>query len=130
VIEAAPAHCTSTGKAILAFQPPAIIAKIIAQGLMRYTPHTISDSDELLNELALVRERGYAVDNEELSIGIRCVGAPIRNVSGRVFAAVSVSGPARKVPDSRIAGLAELVIHYADAISAQLGYRQSALQVD
>lgn len=129
VIEAAPAHCTSTGKAILAFQPPAIIAKIIAQGLMRYTPHTISDSDALSKELALVRERGYAVDDEELSIGIRCVGAPIRNVSGRVFAAVSVSGPTRKVPDSRIAELAELVTHYADAISAQLGYRADAPRI-
>jgi len=130
VIEAAPAHCTSTGKAILAFQSATIISKVIAQGLMRYTPHTISDSDALLKELALVRERGYAVDNEELSIGIRCVGAPIRNVSGRVFAAVSVSGPARKVPDARIAELAALVIHYADAISAQLGYREAAFQSD
>ena len=91
LIEAAPAHCTSTGKSVLAFQPPAIVAKVIALGLMRFTPQTISDSDSLLKELALVRKRGYAVDDEEHSIGIRCVGAPIHNLSGRVFAAMSVS---------------------------------------
>lgn len=130
LIEAAPAHCTSTGKSVLAFQPPAIVAKVIALGLMRHTPHTISDRDALLNELALVRERGYAVDDEEHSIGIRCVGAPIRNLSGRVFAAISVSGPARRIPDSRIPELGELVVHYADAISAQLGYRPGSPRID
>ena len=130
LIEAAPAHCTSTGKSVLAFQPPAIVAKVIALGLMRYTSHTISDRHALLKELALVRERGYAVDDEEHSAGIRCVGAPIRNLSGRVFAAVSVSGPTRKVPDSRVAELGELVVYYADAISAQLGYRAESLRMN
>jgi DNA-binding IclR family transcriptional regulator len=123
VIEAAPAHCTSTGKAVLAFQPPAITAKVVSLGLRKHTPHTIVDGEALEAELARVRDLGYAVDNEEDSIGIRCVGAPIRNVSGRVFAAVSVSGPARKIPETRFPELGELVIHYAEAISAQLGYR-------
>ena len=130
LIEAAPAHCTSTGKSVLAFQPPAIVAKVIALGLMRYTPHTISDRDALLKELALVRERRYAVDDEEHSIGIRCVGATIHTLSGRVFAAVSVSGPTRRIPDSRIPELGELVAHYADAISAQLGYRADSARIN
>lgn len=123
VIEAAPVHCTSTGKAVLAFQPPALISKIIALGLRQYTTHTIVDPTALLRELDEVRKRGYAIDNEEHSIGVRCVGAPIRNLSGRVFAALSVSGPARKIPDSAFAPLGQLVTHYAAAVSAQLGYR-------
>ncbi len=62
-------------------------------------------------------------------LGIRFVGVPIRNLSGRVFTALSISGPARKVTEFRVAELGELVIHYADAISAQLGYRADALRI-
>lgn len=77
-----------------------------------------------------MRERGYAVDDDERSIGICRFGAPIHNLSGRVFAAISVSGPARKIPDSRVPELGELVIHYADAISAQMGYRAVAARIN
>ncbi len=55
-------------------------------------------------------------------MGVRCVGAPIRNVSGRVFAAISVSGPARRMTKAKVASLSRLVVQYADAISAQLGF--------
>ncbi|WP_316980295.1 IclR family transcriptional regulator [Shumkonia mesophila] len=124
VLEASPAHCTSTGKVALAFQGEEVIRKVIAMGLRRYTANTITDPESLLNELDLIRRRGYAIDNEEKDVGIRCVGAPIRNLSGRVFAAMSVSGPARRITPARTEQLAPMVMHYAGAISAQLGYRQ------
>ena len=66
--------------------------------------------------------RGYSVDNCEHEPDLRCVGAPIRNAAGRVFAAISASGPARRLPDERIPGLAEQVVAHAEAISARLGH--------
>ncbi len=76
-----------------------------------------------MRELDDIRHRGYAIDDEEYSIGIRCVGAPIRNVSGQVFASISVSAPARRMTKAKIGTIARLVVLYADGISAQLGYR-------
>jgi DNA-binding IclR family transcriptional regulator len=122
-MEASPAHCTATGKAALAFQPEAVISRVIAFGLPCYTPNTITDPKALRDELAAIRRRGYSVDNEELSLGIRCVGAPIRNLNGRVFASISVSGPSRRLTRNKVAATGQLVAQYADAISAQLGYR-------
>jgi DNA-binding IclR family transcriptional regulator len=123
VLESSPAHATSTGKAALAFQPHSAIQKFISLGLRRIAPNTITDPKVLMNELAAIRERGYAIDNEELNPGTKCVGAPIRNSSGRVFAAMSVSGVARRFTDERIEAFSKLVTHYADAVSTQLGFR-------
>jgi DNA-binding IclR family transcriptional regulator len=123
VLESSPAHATSSGKAALAFQPDAAIQKFISLGLRRIAPNTITDPKMLMNELAAIRERGYAIDNEELNPGTKCVGAPIRNSSGRVFAAMSVSGVARRFTDERIEAFSKLVTHYADAVSTQLGFR-------
>ena len=79
LIEAAPVHCTSVGKAILAFQPPAKIDAIIAGGLKRFTNSTITDGRKLKSELKQIRARGYAVDEGEHQPGIRCIGAPIHD---------------------------------------------------
>lgn len=123
VLESSPAHATSSGKAALAFQPQSTVDKLISLGLRRIAPNTITDPKVLLAELETIRERGYAIDNEELSPGTKCVGAPIRNASGRVFASISVSGPARRFTPARIEAFSDLVKHYADAVSEQLGYR-------
>ena len=120
LLRAAPTYCTSVGKAFLAFQSEDLIRRVVAEGLHRYTPNTITQADALMAELALVRERGYAVDNEEIEPGVRCIGAPIRDSVQRVFAAVSVSGPAERMPDGRILGLAPTVIQTANEISAAL----------
>ena len=126
VMEASPAHCTATGKAALAFQPEAVLNRVIGLGLRSYTPRTITDPAALREELAAIRKRGYSIDDEELSPGIRCVGAPIRNLSGRVFASISVSGPSRRLTKAKNLATGRLVVHYADAISAQLGWRPVA----
>lgn len=123
VLESSPAHATSTGKAALAFQPEPVISKLLSLGLRRISLNTITDPAILLDELATIRQRGYAIDDEELTPGTRCVGAPIRSMSGHVFAAMSISGPSRRFTDERIEAFSSLVTHYADAISAQLGYR-------
>jgi DNA-binding IclR family transcriptional regulator len=122
-IEAAPIHCTSVGKAILAFQPEPIMARIIGAGLPRFTDGTITDPTKLKSELARTQKRGYAIDDAEHQPGLRCVGAPIRDQTGRVFAGISVSGPARKISDDEVRKLSALVTHNANAISAKLGFR-------
>lgn len=123
VLESSPAHATSSGKAALAFQAQPTIDKFLSLGLRRVSPNTITDPKVLLGELKAIRTNGYAIDNEEHTPGTKCVGAPIRNASGRVFASISVSGPARRFTPERIQAFSELVRHYAEAISAQLGYR-------
>ena len=122
-VERASAHCTSVGKAVLAFQPPEALERVVASGLPRYTEQTITDAEALRRHLAATRERGYAVDEGEHQPGLRCVGAPIRDAGGRVFAAVSVSGPAWKLPANEIEAIAKLVVHAAQGISLALGYR-------
>ena len=121
--ESAPAHCTSVGKAILAHQPEAALQRFIAAGLQRFTDTTITDGGALIQELAATRDRGYAIDEGEHQPGLRCVGVPIHDQSARVFAAVSVSGPAWKLPLSEVDRIAKIVIHNANAISQVLGYR-------
>ena len=120
LIEAAPVHCTSVGKAVLAFQPAEVIDAIIKVGLKQFTDKTITNGKKLLTELAQIRKRGYAVDDGEHQPGLRCIGAPIRDSAGRVIAGVSVSGPAWKIPTGEIDGLAQIVMHHAAQISANL----------
>lgn len=122
-IEQAPVHCTGVGKAILAFQPDAVVNKIIVAGLTRYTESTIVDPAALLSALARVRDVGYAVDEGEHQPGLRCIGAPIRDHSGQVVAGISLSGPAWRIPLAEVVGLAKVVIHHANGISAALRYR-------
>jgi DNA-binding IclR family transcriptional regulator len=72
----------------------------------------------LRDELAAIRKRDYSVDNEELSLGMRCVGAPIRNLNGRVFAPSSASGPTMRLTRSKPAATRQLVMQYTNLISA------------
>jgi DNA-binding IclR family transcriptional regulator len=125
-LEAVPAHCSASGKAALAFQEASVIERVISLGLPRFTSTTITERAALLKELAKIRETGYAIDNEEHQPGLRCIGAPIRDTGGRVFAGLSVTGAARRITPSRFGDLAELVKHHANSISAQLGYRARA----
>jgi len=90
-----PLHNTSLGKVLLAFLDPEEMHRILSRlELNPTTRNTITDREELLEELALVRERGYALDLQELSMDIRCVAAPVIYKSGKICSAVSVSGPA------------------------------------
>lgn len=116
-------HCTAMGKAILAFLPGSDRAKLIEQlKLTGRTTATITDRPALVEELANVRAQKFAIDNEESEEGVRCVGAPIFDRTGRVFAAVSISGPAYRLSVSRLNALSSLVIDTTNAISGHLGH--------
>ena len=122
MIEQAPVHCTSVGMAILAHQPEPVIKHIIDTGLQRFTENTVTDPAALRRELKRIRERGYAIDDGEHQPGVRCVGAPIRDRSGRVIAGISITGPAWRLPLTEVEGIAKVVLHHAKGISRSLGY--------
>ncbi|WP_288050141.1 IclR family transcriptional regulator [Acidiphilium sp.] len=126
--ESAPAHCTSVGKAVLAHLPPPALDRFIAGGLARFTDTTLTDPAALRADLAATRARGYALDEGEHQPGLRCIGAPIHDVSGRVFAAISVSGPSWKLPTGEAERTAKIVMHTARGISQALGYRGLAYE--
>jgi DNA-binding IclR family transcriptional regulator len=90
--ETAPLYCTRVGKSILAFLPRSRQEQVLGGKMVPYTQHTITDPEELARELALIRERGYAIDRAEHEYDIACVAVPILNEFGAPIAAVSVSG--------------------------------------
>ena len=96
-----PAHCSALGRAILAYGDEAAVQAVIDAGLERRTPRTIATATALRRELALIPERGLAVEREEGNIGISCVAAPIFGPLGAVVAAVSVTGPTALVRAER-----------------------------
>ena len=116
-----PLHCVANGKALLAFRPPADVERVLAGPLPRLTAHTLTDPDRLREELATVRTRGYAEALGEVEEGLNAVAAPVRDASGGVVAAVSVSGPAYRVTADRLGELGLLVVDAARRISARLG---------
>jgi DNA-binding IclR family transcriptional regulator len=120
-----PAHCTSLGKAILAFLPrPQITEFLRTHSLKPYTRHTITQASRLKVELGAIRKRGYALDNEEFEEGLLCIGAPVRNHAGKVMAAISIAGPAFRLGGEATAALARPVVEAAGRLSAALGYRK------
>jgi IclR family transcriptional regulator, KDG regulon repressor len=115
-------HASAGSKAILSNLPPDEVSRVIdAWPLARLTPNTITDKAELLRHLQQTRERGYSIDREELEIGLRCVGAPVRDQSGQVVAGIAVSGPRHRLNEEELVRLGEVVRQAAEAISARLG---------
>ncbi|UPA27167.1 IclR family transcriptional regulator [Shinella oryzae] len=123
-LESAAAYCSATGKAALAFQPQAVVDRIIQHGFTALTPNTITSGKQLMDELELIRTRGYSIDDAEYEEWRRCVAAPIRNATGRVFAAISVTGKKEEFTDATVRQYASLVIAQADQISRRLGYER------
>ncbi len=119
-----PMHCSSVGKVILANLPPFEREDILTRtGLLRRTNNTICDPNEFAAHLQRIRRQGAAIDDEENEVGIRCVAAPIRDVSGNTVAAVSISAPAVRVSINLLESeLKEKIIATAAAISEKLGY--------
>ncbi len=122
----APLHCTAVGKAILAFSENSTWQhQFWANSFKRFTAATITDPAGLRSELEDIRKRGYAVDNEEHEVGVRCVGAPIRDASGAVVGSLSISGPSARVTPESVAGLAHRLLQATGQISAALGYAKA-----
>lgn len=117
-----PAHCSSMGKALLAGLPPdRIDALYPARELPARTPATITDREALKEDLAAIRDRGHALDLEELEAGLCCVAAPVLDRAGRAAASISVSGPPSRINARTVPEIARHVRAAAALISRRLG---------
>lgn len=121
-----PLHATAAGKALVSYDSDDELRKLFSGELQRFTKATRTDVDDFIKEVvALVRERGYAVDLEEFEEGLRCIGAPVRDYTRKVVGAISVSGPAHRLSDERIATVIGPELDRAGkALSARLGFRE------
>ncbi len=119
-----PAYCTAAGKIQLAYMTDEELDNYFpTRELKGFTANTITDKETLKKHLQLVAEQGYAIDNEELDIGVRCVGAPIRDYTRRIVGAVSISGPSMRFSDERLEKeLIPMVIKAGEEISTKLGF--------
>ncbi len=116
-------HSSGLGKSILAFWDDDEVNKVIDRyGLPRFTPNTITDPERLRQELAAVRQLGYAIDNEEGEEGIRCIGAPVFDHTRRPIASISISGPSFRTTVAKLIGWSELLLQTTRALSRQLGF--------
>jgi DNA-binding IclR family transcriptional regulator len=118
----APAYCSSIGKALLAGMSDSAVRQMFrGHRLAARTANTITSMASLLRELNEVRERGYALDNEELEPGLRCIAAPIRDAEGVVVASLGLSGPAPRLTDSTVREIAAHVVAAARLASLANG---------
>ncbi|HEX3437543.1 MAG TPA: IclR family transcriptional regulator [Pseudacidobacterium sp.] len=117
-----PVYCTSMGKAMLAFLPEEAREEVLSKiKYTRYTSKTLCSREALLKSLERVKKRGFAIDDEEIEVGVRCVGAPIFDENRYPIAAVSVSGPASRITVQSVPGIAERLIRCSNEISRTLG---------
>ncbi len=118
-----PTYCTSVGKAILACLPEKEVEAILRRvRLKRLTKNTITTAAGLKAELIRIRARGYAIDNEENEVGVRCIGVAVRDETQRPRAAISVSGPAFRMGKAKMNEIAKVVMKGAAALSQEIGY--------
>ncbi|WP_339634130.1 IclR family transcriptional regulator C-terminal domain-containing protein [uncultured Sneathiella sp.] len=117
-----PMHCSGVGKAILmAMQPQDVERVIAAQALEKLTDKTITDMQTLLSELARSRKRGFALDDEEHAVGLRCAAALVYDEHAEPLAGLSISGPAARISQERLMELGSITVDVAAEITTALG---------
>lgn len=122
----APLHASGVGKAMLAgLTPDAARERCKLLGFGHYTDKTLRDASSLLADIDDARRRGYAIDDEEHAVGLRCVAAPVFNEFGEPVAAISLSGPQARIPDSRLPDLGEMIYRAACGITTAIGGKVS-----
>lgn len=117
------AYSCSLGKCLLSNYSASQVRSIMSScSFEQFTENTVASIDELIEDLNLVRRRGWAMDDEEAEIGHRCIGAPIFDYRGDIIAAISASGPTAQITEERIEVVAEYVKKQALEISRSMGY--------
>lgn len=122
---ARPMYCSGVGKAILAELPVKEVEMIWENSIIeKRTEHTIVTLEHLLEELGEIHKKGYAIDNEENEIGVRCIAACIFDYHGKARHAFSISAPSSRMSEERIKELSRFVLQTKKELSKELGYRQ------
>jgi DNA-binding IclR family transcriptional regulator len=116
-----PMHSTALGKSILPYLDPQRLEAVLAAGLKPRTPATLTTAGALREELERIRRQGFAIDDEENELGVRCVGAPVFDYRQKVIGAVSVSGPINRMTRERSQLLGPVVREAAAGISRRMG---------
>lgn len=116
----APLHCTALGKIFLAFSG----AKINS-ALNPYTPRTITDQAMLDRHLDIVREQGFAIDDEEYNLGVRCIAVPVYDYRGKCVAAIGISGPTSRLLLEQMQSTTQIVVEIGKSLSAKLSFESS-----
>lgn len=120
-----PFHCAAGSKIILANQPIEDIKRIISkEPLLKYTPNTITETKKLLEHLLEIKNKGFAICDEELEEGIKAIAAPIKNIKGKTIASVTIIELAKKISSNNIEKLIKIVTDSAQEISNKLGYKE------
>jgi len=122
-----PVYCTAMGKAMLAFLPEDRINEIIRRTRFeKFTHRTIATAEALRTEIEKTRRRGYAVDDEELEEGLRCIAVPLLDAQRQPVAAVSVSGPSFRVTAQKLPSIANHLLQCVRGISMDMGFTAAA----
>jgi IclR family acetate operon transcriptional repressor len=119
-----PVHAAAGAKAILAFSPPEMKEQFLKEKMIRLTPNTITVPSVLLDQLQEIRRQGFAIDNEEVNIGINAVGAPIFNHEGKPVAAVVAAGLSHAITWEGASAIVPVLKEAAEKISAQLYHKR------
>jgi len=120
-----PFHCTASSEVLLANQPIEDIKRIInKKQLLRYTPNTITEPKKLIIHLSDIKNKGFAVCNEELEEGIKAVAAPIKNINGKTIASITITGLAKRMSSSDSERFVKILTNSAQEISKRLGYKE------
>ena len=119
----APLHCTGVGKLLLLNDSPDELKDLFSRtGFQSLTEFSLANFPSVLEELASIRSRGYALDNQECEYGVRCVAAPVRDYTGRVSASISMTAPLPRMTDERIDEILPSLLKAAAEISGQMGF--------
>lgn len=117
-----PSYCTSSGKAILAYQPMEVVDHVIESGLIKYTNNTITNPDQFKEHLSEIRKYGYSYSIEEFLEGVCSVGVPIRDYTGNVIASITIVGPKQRINQKNINLFAKKAMAAGKEISNNLGF--------
>ena len=120
-----PFHCTASAKVLLAYQLPEDIKRIInKKHLIRYTPNTITEPGKLMMHLLDIKNKGFAICDEELEEGIKAIAAPIKNINGKVIASITITGLSKRISSNNIEKLIKILVNSTQELSKMLGYKE------
>jgi DNA-binding IclR family transcriptional regulator len=120
-----PFYCTASSKVILANYPIEDIKKIIKKKpLLKYTPNTITEPEKLMKHLLKIKNKGYAICDEELEEGIKAIAAPVKDIKGKTIASITVTGLSKRMSSDNMEKLIKIVTDSAQEMSNKLGYKE------
>jgi len=123
-----PFHCTASSKVILANQPTEDVKRIISkEPLLKYAPNTITEPGKLIINLLEIKNKGYAICDEELEEGIKAVAAPIKDINGKTIASIAITGLSKRMSSDNIERLIKILTNFAQEMSNKLGYKEEII---